>query len=161
MCVVSKRITAPRLIHQVEAGYTDAARQAAVQGVVKLQIQIGPDGLVYRPQVLEGLGFGLDEQALAAVQQWRFEPATWGDMPTAVTCNVEVGFQLPPPQPAAPSPEPAKPAEQRPSGETPQLAASEMRRGIRYCEQCDRKVKASPLGYCPKCGARLPRKPRR
>ena len=168
MSVVNKRVTAPRLTYQAEASYTDAALQASVQGVVRIRVQIGPDGLVYRPEVIEGLGFGLDEQAVAAVQQWQFEPATWGGMPTAVAGVVEVAFQ-PPPQPAAPAPAPTPPATPEPTPAVPEapptgapvaLTAGELRRGIRFCESCNRKVKASPLGHCPVCGSKLARKAR-
>lgn len=164
MSVVNKRISAPRLTRQVEASYTVAAIQAAVRGVVKVRVQIGPDGLVYRPEVVEGLGFGLDEAALTAVRQWQFEPAKWGDMPTAVEGTIEIAFE-PPPQPAVPEPAPRPPApptsaEPPPTGAAVTLTAGELRRGIRYCESCNRKVKASPLGYCPVCGTRLARKAR-
>jgi len=40
------------------------------------------------------LGMGLDEQAVRAVSQWKFEPAMRGGQPVAVQLNVEVTFNL-------------------------------------------------------------------
>ena len=44
--------------------------------------------------VLRGVGMGLDEKAVAAVQQYRFKPATQNGKPVAVYLNVEVNFQI-------------------------------------------------------------------
>ncbi len=40
------------------------------------------------------LGLGLDEKAIEAVRQWRFEPAKKDGTPVAVQINVEVNFRL-------------------------------------------------------------------
>jgi protein TonB len=37
---------------------------------------------------------GLDEKAIEAVSQWRFQPATLNGQPVAVQINVEVSFRL-------------------------------------------------------------------
>jgi TonB family protein len=37
---------------------------------------------------------GLDEKALEAVKQWRFEPAKKDNQPVAVQLSVEVNFHL-------------------------------------------------------------------
>jgi TPR repeat protein len=37
---------------------------------------------------------GLDEEAIEAVNSWRFKPAMKGDAPVAVQINVEVNFHL-------------------------------------------------------------------
>jgi periplasmic protein TonB len=37
---------------------------------------------------------GLDEKAIAAVREWRFQPATLNGQPVAVQINVEVSFRL-------------------------------------------------------------------
>jgi TonB family protein len=37
---------------------------------------------------------GLDQKAIEAVQQWRFQPATKDGRPVAVQISVEVSFKL-------------------------------------------------------------------
>ena len=40
------------------------------------------------------LGMGLDEKAIEAVRNWKFEPAMKDGKPVAVQINVEVSFRL-------------------------------------------------------------------
>ena len=50
-----------------------------------------------RPQnlkVARSLGMGLDQKAIEAVRQWKFEPAMKDGRPVAVQINVEVNFRL-------------------------------------------------------------------
>ncbi len=52
---------------------------------------------VGKPQqirVQRSLGMGLDEKAIEAVRQWRFEPAKKDGQPVPVMINVEVNFRL-------------------------------------------------------------------
>jgi protein TonB len=44
--------------------------------------------------VQRSAGMGLDEKAMAAVKQWRFQPATLDGRPVAVRISVEVSFRL-------------------------------------------------------------------
>jgi protein TonB len=44
--------------------------------------------------VIEGIGLGLDEAAINAVKQWRFQPALSGSQPVVAPAVVEVGFHL-------------------------------------------------------------------
>ena len=44
--------------------------------------------------VLRGVGMGLDEKAVQAVQQYKFKPALQNGKPVAVYLNVEVNFQI-------------------------------------------------------------------
>jgi RNA polymerase sigma-70 factor, ECF subfamily len=45
-------------------------------------------------RVQRGLGMGLNQKAMEAVKQWRFDPATKGGRPVAVQISVEVSFKL-------------------------------------------------------------------
>lgn len=51
-------------------------------------------GIPREVRVLRGAGMGLDERAVAAVQQWRFKPAMENGKPVAVRMNVIVDFQI-------------------------------------------------------------------
>jgi len=44
--------------------------------------------------VIQGLRLGLDEQALAAVERWRFKSGMQDEPPVIVLANIEVNFRL-------------------------------------------------------------------
>ena len=87
-------VTAPRPIYDPDPEYSDAARKAKFQGSVLLWLVVGSNGRPRDLRVQRSLGMGLDEKALAAVSQWRFQPATLNGQPVAVQINVEVSFRL-------------------------------------------------------------------
>lgn len=91
---VGPGITPPKAIHRVEPEYSEEARNARVQGTVVLQTVIDKAGRPTRITVLRPLGFGLDEKARAAVEKWRFEPATKDGKPVYVWVTVEVNFRI-------------------------------------------------------------------
>ena len=62
--------------------------------VVELQVTIPPTGVPEDIKVIHGLDPDLDAQAIKAVSQWRFEPATEHGEPVAVLAEVEVKFRL-------------------------------------------------------------------
>jgi periplasmic protein TonB len=47
-----------------------------------------------RAVVARTLGMGLDQKAIGAVRQWRFEPALRERQPVAVVVNIEVNIRL-------------------------------------------------------------------
>ncbi len=63
-------------------------------GTVVLWLVVGPDGKPRDIRVARTLGLGLDEKAIEAVKNWRFEPAYKDGKPVAVQINVEVNFHL-------------------------------------------------------------------
>ena len=76
-----------------EPAYTDDARTAQVQGPMKVLIKIGAAGNVSDPQVLTPLGHGLEERALRAVINWRFQPARLDGKPIGSSAYVDVHFK--------------------------------------------------------------------
>jgi periplasmic protein TonB len=87
-------IDAPRLVREVKADYTEDARRRGLQGDVVLEIVVRRDGSVGEVTVLQGLGAGLDQRAVAAVRQWRFDPARRRGTPVDVIVEVAVEFTL-------------------------------------------------------------------
>jgi TonB family protein len=87
-------VSAPRPIYDPDPQYSEAARQARFQGAVVLQIVVGADGRTRDVRVQRSVGMGLDQKAIEAVQQWRFEPAMKDGHPVATQVNVEVFFRL-------------------------------------------------------------------
>ena len=87
-------IEPPRLLREVKAEYTEDARRRGVTGDVLLEIVVRRDGGVGEVHVLQGLGSGLNEKAIAAVRQWRFDAARRKGVPVDVLVEVAVEFTL-------------------------------------------------------------------
>ena len=87
-------IAPPRLLREVKADYTDEARRRNVNGDVVLEIVVRRDGSVGDVHVLTGLGSGLDQRAIDAVRQWRFDPARRKGVAVDVIVEVAVEFSL-------------------------------------------------------------------
>jgi protein TonB len=87
-------ITPPRVLREVKADYSEDARRRGVTGDVVLEIVVRRDGSVGDVTLLQGLGLGLDDRAIAAVRQWRFAPAERLGVPVDVIVEVGVEFKL-------------------------------------------------------------------
>lgn len=87
-------ITPPSVVHKVDPQYSEEARKAKYQGTVILEAIIRRDGTIQILRVIRSLGFGLDENAIAALQQWKFRPGTKNGEPVDVALNIEVNFNL-------------------------------------------------------------------
>ena len=87
-------IDPPRLLREIKADYSDAARRQHIEGEVVLEIIVRRDGTVGDVKMLRRLGAGLDERAVQAVRQWRFAPATRRGSPVDVVVEVAVDFRL-------------------------------------------------------------------
>jgi TonB family protein len=87
-------VTEPTLIHRVEPEFSPEARQAKYQGTVVLSVVVGTDGRAHDIRVARGLGMGLDQQAIDAVQKWKFAPAKYDNHPVPVYATIEVQFRL-------------------------------------------------------------------
>lgn len=87
-------VLAPKPISTPDPQYTEQARQARYEGTCVLAMIVGPDGKPRDIRIQRGLGMGLDQKAIEAVQQWRFEPATKDGRAVAVQISVEVSFKL-------------------------------------------------------------------
>lgn len=92
--LAAQRTEAPMLIRKTEPAYTEEARQAKVEGMVVVYLEVGTDGTARNLRVVRGLGHGLDENALECVKQWRFRPATRDGEPYPVPATAEVNFRL-------------------------------------------------------------------
>lgn len=87
-------VSAPKVRQKVEPRYSEEARAAKYQGTVVLGIVIAETGVPRDVRVLRGIGLGLDERAMAAVAEWRFQPGMKDDMPVPVFATIEVNFRL-------------------------------------------------------------------
>src|SRR5215510_13187860 len=71
-------VTAPRLIKSGRPNYPADAMRAKIQGVVKLEAVVQPDGTVGEVRVTRSLDrkFGLDDAAVNSLREYRFTPGT-------------------------------------------------------------------------------------
>jgi TonB family protein len=76
------------------APYTEAARQANVQGHVTLQVTMLASGGIGDITVLESLKEGLTESAIAAARRTVFLPKRVNGVPVTVTNNFQYGFNI-------------------------------------------------------------------
>ncbi|MGA7409069.1 MAG: TonB family protein [Bryobacteraceae bacterium] len=88
-----------RLIREVKPEYTPEARAAGLQGSVVLYLEISASGEVETAHVIQTLGLGLDQKAIEAVKQRRYQPAILDGKPVEVEQSGEVRFLLDPPTP--------------------------------------------------------------
>jgi periplasmic protein TonB len=87
-------VTAPKVLQKVEPAYTKEATDAKIEGTVLLTVVIGSDGVARDIQVKRNLDPGLDNNAIAAVQSWRFQPGTKDGWAVNVAATIEVNFHL-------------------------------------------------------------------
>lgn len=103
-----KQVTkSPQLIQAVAPEYPPAALAAGRTAKVKVKIHIDATGIVTKVDVLEKVGDGFDEAAVAAAMQYVFDPAEIDGKPGAIAVETAINFvietkpeePLPPPTP--------------------------------------------------------------
>jgi TonB family protein len=88
------KTTQPKVLYKVEPQYTEEAKTAKVAGSVLLNLVVDENGNAQDIQVARSLDEGLDQNAIQAVRQWRFSPATEDGKPVALPVKIEVNFRL-------------------------------------------------------------------
>ena len=88
-------VTAPRLIVQVNPKYTTSAVAQHIQGTVEMELVVTREGRPSQIRIVRSLDpGGLDEEAVAAVTEWRFEPGRLGGAPVDVFVVVLLDFWI-------------------------------------------------------------------
>jgi TonB family protein len=87
-------VSPPRPTYSPEPEFSEEARKAKYQGVCTLGLIVGVDGRPTNIRVLSSLGMGLDEKAIEAVKNWRFEPGMKDGHAVRTEIAVEVDFHL-------------------------------------------------------------------
>jgi protein TonB len=82
-----------QLVTQVRPVYPPLAKQARIQGTVRLQAIISKEGTIIDLQVLSGHPL-LQQSALQAVSQWRYRPTMLNNEPVEVVTTIDVVFTL-------------------------------------------------------------------
>lgn len=87
-------VSPPRPVYSVVPGYTDDARKKRLSGVCILSLIVDATGHPTRIRIVRSLDPGLDVSAIAAVSQYRFEPAMYNGKAVVVSINMEVNFRI-------------------------------------------------------------------
>jgi protein TonB len=95
---IGGNIRAPKLVYEVRPVYPPLAVQSRVQGTVVIEAHVGVDGLVRSARVLRGQLL-LDDAALQAVRQRRYQPLLLNGVPTEFILTMTMVFQLTKAQP--------------------------------------------------------------
>jgi TonB family protein len=82
------------VLHREPARYTNAAREAKEQGIITLTVEFRSDGTIKVLKIVRGLGFGLNVQAVAAVQKIIFLPQIKDGTFVNMSSNLEFSFNL-------------------------------------------------------------------
>jgi TonB family protein len=89
-------VTMPRVVSEVKPQYTPEAMRERIEGTVIMAAVIRTDGAPTDIEITRSLDaeYGLDNQAVTALSQWRFEPGRKDGAPVAVRVTVEMRFTL-------------------------------------------------------------------
>ncbi|HET7502519.1 MAG TPA: TonB family protein [Kofleriaceae bacterium] len=100
----------PKLVQALAPEYPPAALEAGKEAKVKVRIHIDDAGTVSSVDVLEPVGDGFDEAAVAAALQYVFEPAEIDGKPAPIAVETTINFVIehreepePPPPPPPPT----------------------------------------------------------
>jgi TonB family protein len=89
-------VTMPMVRREEKPKYTRAALEAGIKGVVWMDTIVGVDGKPGSIRLIRSLDqrFGLDQEAVKALQQWRFSPARYEGRDVPIRVVVEMYFTL-------------------------------------------------------------------
>lgn len=85
---------APGFLKRVLPRYPRLAREMGREGTVTLRLAIDAHGVLQAAEVLEGAGYGFDEEALSAIRASTFRPAVRNGQPVASRALLPVQFVL-------------------------------------------------------------------
>jgi TonB family protein len=91
---VGGNIVAAKLISQVKPVYPQTARDAGIEGIVRLQGVIGVDGSLAIVRVMGSNNPDLTVAAVEAVRQWRYGPTLLNGTPVEVLTDIDIEFKL-------------------------------------------------------------------
>lgn len=90
---VGGQVQAAKIVDQLRPIYPPLAKQARIQGTVRLEAIISRQGLIENLRVVSGHPL-LIQSALDAVRQWRYQPTLLNAEPVEVVTTIDVVFTL-------------------------------------------------------------------
>jgi len=86
--------TKAAMLSTFEPASNEYAQSSGVAGMALYHAVVGPDGRVSEVAVARPIGFGLDENAVAAIQKAKFSPAIKDGKPVSVMLDLVVEFRI-------------------------------------------------------------------
>jgi TonB family protein len=86
--------TPPKALHIAEPEYSDKARRQKISGVVIVSVLVTAEGEPTDIRVEKSLGYGLDEEAIAAALKYQFKPGMRDGNPVPMRIHIEMDFKL-------------------------------------------------------------------
>ena len=93
---IGGEIKAPTLLTRIEPDYPRLAVAANITGVVILEATVNADGEVTAVRILRSVHALLDDEAVKAVQHWRYSPLTLNGHRSPFVLTVTLSFALKP-----------------------------------------------------------------
>lgn len=85
----------PVVIRNIPPSYPETARRSGWEGRAVVRVEVSADGQPLSVTLVKSSGYGvLDQSALRAVKNWRFQPRTVGGVTMTGTVDVPVNFSL-------------------------------------------------------------------
>jgi protein TonB len=90
---VGTSVKAPAKVKEVAPVYPERARRSRIQGLVILDCTVNEEGVVTDVKVLRPIS-ELNDAAIDAVKQWRYQPAKVDGVPVPIRMAVSVNFVI-------------------------------------------------------------------
>jgi TonB family protein len=87
-------MVAPKQLYSPEPEFSEKARIEARQGNVDIDLVVGADGLPRDLEIACSSSPDLNDNAISAVKQWKFAPATKDGTPVPAEIRIEISFKL-------------------------------------------------------------------
>jgi periplasmic protein TonB len=87
-------VSLPRVTKQVHVHYTPDAMWKKLSGTIRLKCVVSIEGTTQNVELVSGLEEQMDENAVAALKQWKFEPGQREGKPVAVRVTVDMTFTV-------------------------------------------------------------------
>ncbi len=87
-------VTGPTIVRNIVPASNDYAQQAQIAGVASYKVILGPDGKPLAVAVFRPIGFGLDENAVAAIRKSTFAAARKDGKPVSSVIDMDVSFRI-------------------------------------------------------------------
>jgi protein TonB len=85
-------VSLPRVTKHVFVQYSSQAMRKKLRGTIRLKGIVSSDGTTRDVELVSGLEQQMDENAVAALKQWKFEPGQREGKPVAVRITVDMTF---------------------------------------------------------------------
>lgn len=92
---VGKGVSPPKLIHAVDPDYPKKlGKKQHIQGTCLLSTIVDANGIPIHTRLIQSVHPVLDLNAIVAISQYRFEPATYQGKPVPVRIHIEVHYRI-------------------------------------------------------------------